>query len=214
MPTIKQTAGISGTILFMILFLFIYNVFDENTYRNFLLIEAVAATIIILLIFNPSTKRVKYAFLAGVASAISTFILGAFGTYVGWYLFLGGKIRILGVPLEMIILVFFMGVTSSIISEAPKLLRKLGSPFKKLFDKIEHLDKLNGFFVIILLSLFGTGLDFYSKRYGALLTAQYWTLGFTFCVWLAISFITITTYNYIKMPYEFSLIRKKKTAKN
>ena len=161
------------------------------------------------MVFNPTTKRVKYAFLAGVATAISTFILGAYGTYVGWYLFLGGKIQILGVPLEMIAWVFFIGVASSVISEAPKILLKVGTPFKKLFEKIEHIDKLFGPFLMFSIAAFGTLLDLYSTRFGAILTSPYWSFGFSFCVWLTISFITITTYNYIKMPYEFKLLREK-----
>ncbi|MFX1450264.1 MAG: hypothetical protein ACFFCM_05455 [Promethearchaeota archaeon] len=206
MLSLKRVLGFIGTSIFMILFLLFYNVYNQDTFRNFLLIEAISGTIVILFIFNPATRRVKYAFLAGIATAISTFILGAFGTYVGWYLFLGGTIQILGVPLEMIMWVFFIGVASSVISETPKILRKTSSLFRKLFDKIEHVEKLFGPILIFGLSAFGTFLDFYSTIFGALQTAPYWSFGFSYCIWLAISFITLITYNYLKMPYEFEIL--------
>ncbi|NVM05096.1 MAG: hypothetical protein HWN67_22435 [Candidatus Helarchaeota archaeon] len=203
MTTIKRVLGIIGTILFMILFLLFNNVYNQDTFRNFMLIQAIAGTILILLVFNPSTKRVKYAFLAGCATAISTFILGAYGTFVGWYLFLGGRIQILGVPLEMIIWVFFIGAASSVISEAPKILRKTSSLFRRFFDKIEHVEKLFGPILIFGISAYGTLLDFFSIQFGALELAPYWSFAFSYCIWLAISFITLITYNYLKMPYEF-----------
>ena len=208
MPILKRIIGFIGILTFMILFLYFYKIENYDAYRNFLLIEAIGGTIIVLLIFNPSSRRVRCAFLAGVASAVSAFIFGAYGSYLGWYLMLGGKVRILGVPMEMISWVFFLGVMASIISEAPKLLIKLGGLFRKIFDKIEHFDKLSAFFVMFLLSGVGTFSDFISAINGALLTARYWTFAFSFCVWLTISFITLITYNYLKMPYEFALIQE------
>ncbi|MHA1381495.1 MAG: hypothetical protein ACTSRG_24275 [Candidatus Helarchaeota archaeon] len=207
MTLIKRSLGVIGTICFMIIFFLLYNIHNQDTYRNFLIIQAISATILILFIFNPTTKRVKYAFLAGVAASICTFILGATGTYIGWYLFLGGTIRILGVPFEMIIWVFFLGITGAFLSEAPKLLRKMAPSISKFFDRIEHSEKFAGPIVMFGIAGFGTLLDYYSTKYGAFLPAPYWSFSFTFCVWLAISFTTIITYNFLKMPYEFMLIQ-------
>lgn len=210
MPILKRILGATGTFCFMLLFILFYNVYNQDTYRNFLLILAFSATILILFVFEPATKRVKYAFLAGVSTAICTFILGATGSYIGWYLFLGGTIKIFGVPLEMIIWVFFMGVIGSILSETPKLMRKIGHPISKIFDKVEHSDKLAGPTVIFTIAGFGTLLDYYAKQFGAYLTAPYWTLFFNFFIWLAIGFTTIITYNFLKMPYEFTLLNDQK----
>ncbi len=218
MPILKRLALIIGTTCFMVLFFLFYDVYNQDTYRNFLLIESIAGTITILLIFNPATKKVKYAFSAGVATAIATFIIGATGTYIGWYLFLGGTIRILGVPIEMIIWVFFLGIVGAILTESPKYLRKLGGKIgeisNKFFDSIEHLDKLSGLFVILGVSTFATLLDFYSTRFGAFLTAPYWSFAFSFIIWLSISFTTVITYNYMKMPMEFDQDRDNENSKD
>ncbi|MHA1384702.1 MAG: hypothetical protein ACTSR3_13190 [Candidatus Helarchaeota archaeon] len=203
MSLIKRIPGIIGTTVFMILFFLFYSVYNTDTFRNFLIIEAIAGTILILFIFNPTTKRVKYAFLAGVATSICAFVLSASGTYIGWFLFFGGRIRILGVPVEIIIWTFFFGVMGALLSESPKFLRKIGSPIMKIFDKVEHSDKLFGPVIMLMIAGFGTLIDYYSTRYGAFFPAPYWSFGFTFCVWLAIAFTTIITYNYLKMPYEF-----------
>ena len=107
-------------------------------------------------------------------------------------------------------MVFFIGVACSVLTEAPRYLRKLGYPFKKFFDKLEHSEKLFAPLVVLGISAFITFLDFYSTRYGVLLTSPYWSYAFTFFIWLVINTSTLLTYNSLKMPLEFSVIKNTK----
>ncbi|MEW5946024.1 MAG: hypothetical protein AB1742_07490 [bacterium] len=155
---------------------------------------------------RPRKRELRAAFAAGVNTALFDFFLEslAYGNDL-WYC--GGgiqKIRVGGrefdflhVPIDMVAGFVLTGMTFSLASDAPRLLRRRSVLLRPLFPPALDAAWKNSFAVGAALT--GAAGDFLSKKWGVWRNAPEWTFPLcAFAAWLPLIALTLFTYDSLK----------------
>ncbi|MHA1150600.1 MAG: hypothetical protein ACTSR8_20460 [Promethearchaeota archaeon] len=186
--TLLRVSGILVCIIGIILIL----VGGIKTPENFRILSDIIQTfflfMLIILLFLPDNRLMKIAFIIGIFTVITDFLLETIAVYLDWWYPLGGTQfpPVIIVPLEMIFSFLFIGAAMAIMLTFPEKIREMNFPLfnwiKPLFQN-EKNDWYWRIFLIFLNALIGTNGD-YSAGDTIWAPGPYWQPFYTFLVWL------------------------------